>query len=1644
MNKKISFRLITVSLTVLLALIFSAPTPVFAAGTGTITGTVWDISLGTTISGATVTVVSGCTGGPVITNGSGVYTVTVSWTNPGGGSCTLRASKPGYGTSTQSRNINNGQTRTLDFAIDDITPPIVTVTFTPNGSNGWFRTNPATGTVTATDNESGIGTTGGSLVCNRISGTATVTLSGVTGLGTGTATGTITVSGQGTTTLSCIARDRHNNATTSATITVRIDSVNPGITFTNRTGTSGSNGWYTSNVIVNWFCTDATSGPVAPTVSQTLATEGAALSATGTCTDNAGNSASNTQTGIKIDKTGPTGVALTPTGTLGTNDWYTSNVTITTSGTETVSTPITCTGSQSQTTNTTGTVFNGSCTNNAGLTTNAAPLTVKRDATAPIITYTGRTSPNGNGWNSTDVTVNWSCSDAVSGVVSPTVSRTLTTEGLNQSATGTCTDNAGNTATDTQTGINIDKSGPTAVLTPTGTAGANGWFVGDVTITASGTDSLSTPVTCTADQFQTTDTSGTDFNGSCANAAGLTTNAAPLTVKRDATAPTGINVSADRGPDANGYYNHSFTATWTGTDTTSGVASCISTTYSGPDTTAGSLNGSCTDEAGNTSGNVAFNFMYDGTAPIITFVDRTTPNANGWNSTDVTVNWSCSDSVSGVVSASVSQTLTTEGVNQSATGTCTDNAGNTASDTQTGINIDKTGPTAILTPTGTAGANGWFVGDVTISTTGSDISTPVTCTADQYLTIDTPGSPFGGSCTNAAGLSTSATPLIVKRDATAPTSVDVSADRSPNVGGYYNAPFTATWTGSDATSGIASCTSTTYSGPDTASGSVNGACTDEAGNTSGNVAFNFMYDGTAPIITFVDRTAPNVNGWNSTDVTVNWSCSDAISGVVSPTVSQILTTEGANQSATGTCTDNAGNTATDTQTGINIDKTGPTAVLTPTGMAGTNGWFIGDVTIATSGSDISTPVTCTADQFQTTDTSGTNFNGSCTNAAGLTTSAAPLTLKRDATAPTGINVSADRGPDAGGYYNHSFTATWTGNDATSGIASCTSTTYSGPDTTAGSINGACTDEAGNTSGNVAFNFMYDGTAPIITFVNRTAPNANGWNNTDVTVNWSCADAISGVVSPTVSQTLTTEGANQSATGTCTNNAGNTATDTQTGINIDKTGPTAVLTFTGTAGTNGWFVGDVTISTSGADISSPVNCTADQFQTTDTPGTVFNGSCTNAAGLTTSAAPLTVKRDTVVPSVLATVDRAPDFNGWYNHPVTVTFNGSDATSGLSACDPAVVYSGPDSASASVSGSCTDVAGNSNSASVTFKYNGSGPTAVLTATGTLGANGWYIGNVTITTSGTDVLGGTVTCTGVQVQTTDTTGTVFNGSCTNEAGLTTNAAPLTVKRDTVAPAIAFFSRTAANGYGWNNTNVLVNWSCTDATSGPILPTITQTVSAEGIGQSASATCTDNAGHASAASTVNNINIDKTLPVITMADRSPAADASGWNYAPVTVTWTCSDALSGTVFSPISVTLSAEGANQAATGTCEDKAGNTNSSTEGNINITFLSLPPAQPTETVIVPPTAVPPTETQPPAAVAPTSTPVAPAAVPTQIAPVPSGQSSEEIPVPVTGEQETGSISAQTRYLLYGGIFVVGLGFLWLLFFLLGKKRQQERQ
>jgi hypothetical protein len=90
-----------------------------------------------------------------------------------------------------------------------------------------------------------------------------------------------------------------------------------------------------------------------------------------------------------------------------------------------------------------------------------------------------------------------------------------------------------------------------------------------------------------------------------------------------------------------------------------------------------------------------------------------------------------------------------------------------------------------------------------------------------------------------------------------------------------------------------------------------------------------------------------------------------------------------------------------------------------------------------------------------------------------------LKIKVDKTPPVVTGGQPVRGGDFSGWYNHPVAVAFSGSDQTSGIASCTSPTYGGPDSGAGLLFGTCEDVAGNVSSPFGYGLSYDATAPTL-------------------------------------------------------------------------------------------------------------------------------------------------------------------------------------------------------------------------------------------------------------------------------------------------------------------------------------------------------------------------------------------------------------------------------------------------------------------------------------------------------------------------------------------------------------------------------------
>src|SRR6185437_2137 len=222
-----------------------------------------------------------------------------------------------------------------------------------------------------------------------------------------------------------------------------------------------------------------------------------------------------------------------------------------------------------------------------------------------------------------------------------------------------------------------------------------------------------------------------------------------------------------------------------------------------------------------------------------------------------------------------------------------------------------------------------------------------------------------------------------------------------------------------------------------------------------------------------------------------------------------------------------------------VDNTPP--VITPTvqGTLGNNGWYTDDTHVSWSVTDPESAVTSTSgcgDASVTSDTTGTDFTCSATSAGG--TASQTVTIKRDTQPPT-ISGSTTPAPNAAGWNNSDATALFQCSDAGSGISTCPDPVEFG-EGTAQSKTVTATDNAGNTASYTVSNINVDETDPRLTGTPTTAPNANGWYDGDVSINWTCSDSGgSGIAgSCPANDTITGEGEGLTATENVSDVAGN--------------------------------------------------------------------------------------------------------------------------------------------------------------------------------------------------------------------------------------------------------------------------------------------------------------------------------------------------------------------------------------------------------------------------------------------------------------------------------------------------------------------------
>jgi len=170
-----------------------------------------------------------------------------------------------------------------------------------------------------------------------------------------------------------------------------------------------------------------------------------------------------------------------------------------------------------------------------------------------------------------------------------------------------------------------------------------------------------------------------------------------------------------------------------------------------------------------------------------------------------------------------------------------------------------------------------------------------------------------------------------------------------------------------------------------------------------------------------------------------------------------------------------------------------------------------------------------------------------------------LPVHIDRTPPVAGAVASPRG-NRNDWNNSSVTVTFSGTDALSDIDACTAPRILTAEGAGQSASGTCQDKAGNVSPAVTAKVNIDKTPPTAIASLVPAANANGWNNTNVTISFSGTDNLAGIDSCSTPVNFNNEGAGQTATGFCSDKASNVSTPVTVIVNVDKTPPEAFSQF----------------------------------------------------------------------------------------------------------------------------------------------------------------------------------------------------------------------------------------------------------------------------------------------------------------------------------------------------------------------------------------------------------------------------------------------------------------------------------------------------
>jgi hypothetical protein len=597
-----------------------------------------------------------------------------------------------------------------------------------------------------------------------------------------------------------------------------------------------------------------------------------------------------------------------------------------------------------------------------------------------------------------------------------------------------------------------------------------------------------------------------------------------------------------------------------------------------------------------------------------------------------------------------------------------------------------------------------------------------------------------------------------------------------------------------------------------------------------------------------------------------------------------------------------------TATIANCDTTAPSLNLPGNLTAEATGPSGATVTYSASASDtnpLNPTVSCSPASGSTFALGSTTVSCSATDNAGNTANGSFIVTVQDTTAPVvtppgNITVEAVNASGA--------TVSYSGESAVDLVdgsiaASCSPVSGSVFPLGSNSVLCSATDSHSNT-GTSTFNItVQDTTAPLLALSGDITTEATGPAGASVAFSASASDSVDGALTPSCSANSGDTFSLGTTLVSCsaTDSSGNTSSGSFNVSVVDTTAPSLDLPDSFSVEATGPSGAAATFSASATDIvdgSVSVLCDANSGDIFPVGATTVSCSATDAAGNTANGSFIVTVQDTTPPSLNLPADQLLEATGPGGAAATFSASANDLVDGPLAvsCDANSGDTFP-LGSTTVTCSVSDAAGNMASGSfVIIVEDTTPPTLTVPSDITAEATGPSGAAVSYSRSASDIVDGSVAvdCSPVSGSTFALGTTTVNCSATDAAGNTASDSFDVTVEDTTPPTIALASRLpAANSFGWNNVNVTVTWSCTDLV-GVLSPSVDQTVSAEGAGQSATGTCEDTSGNM-ASDTVSGINIDKTLPLVALVGGPSNGASYYFGSVPAAPTCSASDALSG-----------------------------------------------------------------------------------------------------------------------------------------------------